>query len=1031
MARLSISVLGPLAVTLDGEPVVDFEYNKVRALLVYLAVESHRSHTRDSLAALLWPDLPEQVARKNLSQALAKLRLALGEKTAAVPFLLVHPDGLQLNPDGDFEVDAARFLSLIDVTEAHPHRSWRACSLCAGQLRQVVGLYRGDFLAQFFLPDSTPFEEWASLKREHLRQRVLSALERLVEWAEWRSQHGQALDYARRQVELQPLLELNQRTVMRLLVLTGQRAAALAQYDQLRRTLASEVAANPEAETTTLYEQIKSGAIDSGPVSPAGPESYRLPSPPTRLIGREREVQAVFERLQVSGIRALTLLGPPGVGKTRLALAIANALRFDFEDGVRFVELAPIDNPALVPQAVAQALDVKDQSGQPPAEAVTTALHDRHLLLVLDNFEHVLDAAAFVAGLLAACPALRIVVTSRVPLGIRAEHQFPLPALSLPETRASFEVIAASPAIQLFVERAQAAQTGFALTAENADAVADICARLDGLPLAIELSAVRARTFSPAELLKHLDQRLKTLDHGPRDLPARHRSLRSAIQWSYERLSEGEQRLFAHLGVFSGGCTAEAARAVTGAPHPIQPLLETLHEASLLQIHLGLNETRFTQLETIREFAVEQLAAQGALVEAQRRHAEYFLSLACEAEARLVGKDQAAWLERVAREHANMRAAMGWSLSQGNDLGLRLSSALNHFWSVRGLTREGRRWLEEGLAQSKEVPDSVRAKALWSTGRLALIQGDLTSAQAMLGESLQLYTQLEDLSGLGRAHVNLGWLALERGLHAEAQSHLQEGLACYRRLGDERATASALNGLGLVGTRMGEYEAARQYYEQTLDIVRRTEDSHFEAVVLNNLGESLRAEGDFDAARRNLEASRAMFARLGNSNGLAMVLVNLSELDELSGDLASAQQRCAEAIAISEIRYMANAGHVLNALGRIERRMGNLDIAHAHHREALTLRYGAGNQWGVAVSLLGLAYVAGAARQFVRAARLMGAAEALRQAIGSPLEPALTAEHQAAVAALQAALGESTLARAWAEGRALTVDQVVALARGD
>jgi tetratricopeptide (TPR) repeat protein len=301
----------------------------------------------------------------------------------------------------------------------------------------------------------------------------------------------------------------------------------------------------------------------------------------------------------------------------------------------------------------------------------------------------------------------------------------------------------------------------------------------------------------------------------------------------------------------------------------------------------------------------------------------------------------------------------------------------------------------------------------------------------MLEESLQLYTQLEDRPGLGKAHVNLGWLALERGEHAAAHAHMQEGLACYRSLGDEQTAATALNGLGLVSARMGHYEAARHYYQQALEIVRRTENAHFEAVVLNNLGESLRAEGEYEAARRSLEASRTQFDRLGNRNGVAMALINLGELDELSDNLVSAHRRFAEALAISEAQHQGNAANAINALGRVKRRMGDLVEARLRHLEALGLRFDAGNQWGVAVSLLGLAYVAHAAQQFVRAAHLMGAAETLRQGIGSPLEPAVTTEYEAVVAALRDALGEPAFASAWAEGRALTMAQAVALAFED
>ena len=449
MRQISVGLLGPFEVKIDGELVTRFEYAKVRALLAYLVMESHRPQTRATLATLLWPDQPDRAARSSLSQALTTLRHVLGDKTADRPVLLTGTDTVQIDPAGVIEADVAQFLSLLRTSDAHAsdHRSWRTCTPCADRLRQALALYRGNFLADFFIPDSAVFEEWTALQREHLLQRALSALERLAEWAQWRGLYSEAIEYVRRQVALEPLLEVNQRALMRLLALNGEVTAVLLHYRQLERLLAQELGSTPEAATTALFDQIRHGNTTN--LQPRQPP-FAVPAPPTHFIGRQQATQAVCARLQDSHVRALTVTGTGGIGKTRLALEVAHQLRFDFEDGVRFVDLAPLTDAALVVDAIAHALDVPEQPGQNRAEALHAHLQSKHLLLVIDNFEHVRPAASLVADLLATCPALKVLVTSREPLNLRAEQQVALEPLSDVE------------AVQLFVERAQAVSVQFA-----------------------------------------------------------------------------------------------------------------------------------------------------------------------------------------------------------------------------------------------------------------------------------------------------------------------------------------------------------------------------------------------------------------------------------------------------------------------------------------------------------------------------------------------------------------------------------------
>jgi DNA-binding SARP family transcriptional activator len=568
MRRLTICLLGPFEVIIDGEPVITFEYAKVRALLAYLAVESHRPLPRAQLATLLWPDQPEQNARGSLSRALTTLRNTLGDKTADQPLLIADAQNVQLDPAAAIEVDVARFLALLRDSDAHAHHSWRTCTPCAARLRQAIDLYRGDFFADFHIGDSEVFEEWSGLQREHLRQRALSALSRLAERAEWRGAYSEALMYARRLVALEPLLEGSQRAVMRLLALNGEMAAALAQYKQLHSMLAQELAAEPEAATTAQFDQIRRG--DTATLQPPQ-HRFVVPLPPTPLIGRTAELQAICAQLRDMNVRAVTITGAGGIGKTRLAIEAVHALRYDFEDGAYLVELAALCDAALVADAVAQVLGVQERPRQRISETLCDYLHSKHLLLILDNFEHVVTAVPLVSELLAACPALKVLVTSRAPLNIRAEQQFIL------------EPLADADAVQLFVERAQAVGARLAADEASASVYSAICRRLDRLPLAIELIAVRARTLSARELLEQLEQPLQALARGPRDVSARHQSLRQAIQWSYDLLSSEEQRVFRCLGVFAGGCSVEAAQAVLGESIAVLPVVEVLNQASLLQ----------------------------------------------------------------------------------------------------------------------------------------------------------------------------------------------------------------------------------------------------------------------------------------------------------------------------------------------------------------------------------------------------------------------------------------------------------------
>jgi DNA-binding SARP family transcriptional activator len=567
-AHLSLALLGNFEVTRDGEPVTTFESVKVRALLACLAVEGGRSHARSFLAELLWPDLPAATALTYLRHVLAKLKEALAApEKGRPPFLLVTRDAVALNPDVGYTSDVAVFTTLLAACDDHPHRRHESCTSCARRRANAMELYRADFLAHFMLGDSVAFEEWAALKRERLRQQALDALARLATYYERSGAYEHAQHYAWRQVELAPWRDEAYQQLMRALWLGEQHDAALEQFVRFRRTLLEELGVEPSAETTALYEHIRTaGTSRLLDLSPSRPP-HNLPAQATPLIGREAELARLACLLQDPSCRLITLSGPGGIGKTRLAMRAAAEIGDDFADGVCFIALAPVTDATLVIPTVAQVLGVQESSGQPLIESVKVHLRARQLLLVLDNFEQVSAAAPFLFDLLSAAPQLTMLITSRAVLNLYGEHDFPVPPLTLPDVQnlPALTSLCRYEAVRLFVERAQAVQPDFELTVKTAPDVALICQRLDGLPLAIELAAARIRLLPPQAILQRLDHPLKLLTHGPHDLPARHQTLRATIDWSYNLLPADEQWLFARLAVFSSGWTLEAAETVIGA----------------------------------------------------------------------------------------------------------------------------------------------------------------------------------------------------------------------------------------------------------------------------------------------------------------------------------------------------------------------------------------------------------------------------------------------------------------------------------
>ncbi len=978
---LEVRLLGTFDIRLKKKPVA-ISSRPAQSLFAYLILSAGTSHRREKLAGLLWPDSLEETARDNLRHALWRVRKAL-QAASAIHLLRADDLTIQFEASSDYWLDTA---ALENLSESAP----------ADESMAVLADYQGELLPGFY-------DEWVVLEREHLQAtfehhmaRLLSLLERENRWLD-------ILDWGERWIKLGQRPEPAYRALMSAHAAKGDMSKVAATYERCVKSL-KEFGIEPSKQTHDLHERLKAGketfeTVTSFPLKEKRKESVRasLPTPLTSFIGREKEVREVVRLLGKN--RLVTLMGPGGVGKTRLAIQSCNQLLSQFKAGIRWVDLAPLIADALIPQAVAQVLGIREHADQPLIESVKSFLREKKMLLILDNCEHLITACAQLAdSMLSDCKNLKILATSREALDIMGERVYEVPTLSLPKERGltPINMLMTYEGIQLFVERASTIKSDFELTEQNAATVLQICQRLDGIPLALELAAARTKLLTVEHIAERLNDRFNLLTHGSRTALPRQQTLRAAIDWSYDLLPEEACILFRRLSIFAGGFTLEAAEEICSAAplasHTVLDLMARLLDRSLVKMEQQGEHERYRMLETMREYALDKLRASGEFGQIRDRHLAFFLQFVEHKESKLQRGIQIE-LSKMEAEHDNIRTALDWSLGRQEQLGtgMRLAGATYWFWDIHGMWSEARRWLETLLAHAIDPPRQIRAKLQILLGAIIFNQSGPEKAHALMEQSLANWRELQDKWWISFALYQLGWVDLyQRDLEA-ASSHFEECIGLARELSDDFLLGRALHSMGGLLRRTNSTSAI-PILEEGLSVARRSEDKRLMIQQLYHLGLTESVRGNIAATAKYYEEGLALAKEVGDRGGIAELF------SRLGVDVVLLQ--------------------------------GNLDKAEALILDGLELAVELGMDVEIAFDLAWLGYVATARQQLHRSAQLFGASEARFGKLGLSMSvwPDRVKTYNEYLDRTRAQLGEAAFAKAWAEGRAMSMEEAIELA---
>ncbi|MGC4046785.1 MAG: tetratricopeptide repeat protein [Armatimonas sp.] len=950
-----------------GSEVIDhFRSQKFAFLLAYLAIHPNRQHTREELCDLLWPEADLEAARTNLRTALANLR-----KTFQDELILTQ---------GYTHVQLNLALFTTDVRQFEDKLKQAKNAQSSVLYQEALRLYTGPFLPNCY-------DSWALTERDRLTELYLNGSHQLAQLLESESNLDEALQVARQALSIDSLRDELHGEVIRLLLRSGEAALAQKHYEEFAKLLEEQLGLEPSPEVQRLLKETKPAEVKPRVVpepasvapapspSPSSSSQATLPTPLTRFFGRESEIKQLADLLREPETRLLSITGPGGSGKTRLAIEVGRSIEADFPQGVHFVPLADVRASQFLPDVILRALG--QAPGSAPIEQLTSALSGRRLL-VLDNLEHLVASAAQLVGeLLARTQDLKILATSRVLLLCEGEQEFPIN--TLPE----------STSVELFVNRIQALRPDFQLTDTNRAAIIQICTRLEGIPLALELAASRAQMLTPAQILERLDQRLDFLVSRKRDAAERHQTLRAAIDWSYKMLDPALQQFFASLSVFRGGWTLEAAEAVCQEPLALDYLAH-LRECSLVVVEEAGEVMRYRLLETLREYAYEQLQNLTKR-ELTHKHQELYLNLARTAEPNLGGGEQRNWFQRLEADHDNFRAAMERCAEEPEraSIGLELCYLLWKFWWAQGYYTEGRARISGLLSVGKDIPPRIYGEARIVQGVFATAQNDYAEARPALEEGLAICRQEEHQSGIALALNNLSIIAREQGEQAAARDYLEEALQIRQAIGDKRGTAGLLNNLGNVYYSLGDEPTSSRYFREALAINRESGNALWMAVNLNNLGGNSQQVGNNSIARRYFEEALALRRSVNDRQGIASSLLSLGMVYLELGDEERAEQALQESlqqsVAVGRRSYISEC---LQKCGIL-----------ALHKEKTVL-----------------------------ATQLFAASENLVSQIDFKLTPVSQKRLEKAATQARRILSDSDFQKAWSEGMALSFDKAVELA---
>ncbi|MBI5035157.1 MAG: AAA family ATPase [Chloroflexi bacterium] len=985
---LEVRLLGQFDVRRDGATIA-IPSRAAQAFLAYLLLSIGTTHRREKLAGLFWPDTTEETARKNLRNELWRLRKTIETETPSknsASYFLIDEISIGFNAASDYWLD-------VSVVQAP-----LAKQVSVDEFVETLSHYRGELLPGLY-------DDWVMLERERVRavfeQKIARLLELLVEEKRWQ----ETLDWGERWISFGQTPEPAYRALMLAHNAKGDKAKVALTYQRCATALQSDLGVNPSKETQSLFEQLTKDEITSpltipaeskSPVSTEPSKLTNLPVPLTSFIGREKEIAAIMRLLNKH--RLVTLTGPGGVGKTRLAIQTAKDSVEKFKDGVWWIDFAPLSDENLIAQVVAQALDVRESPNQPLIESLKNYLREKQLLLVLDNCEHLISASAQLThDLLTHCVNLRILATSREQLGVMGEILYQVPTLSVPEPQPPTltDLLMEYESVRLFVERASAVKSDFALTEQNAAAVLKVCRQLDGIPLALELAAARTKLLTVEHIAERLNDRFHLLTQGSRTALPRQQTLRAAIDWSYDLLSTEARILFQRLSIFAGGFTLAATEGICSdtplTPRAVLDLLTRLVDRSLVKVERQGNITRYRMLETTREYAIEKLQATVEFERIRDRHLSFFLGFVKRLEPQLRRGDEIGMREMEA-EHDNVRAALDWSLKfdKQRDAAIGLAGETFWFWELRGMWSEARRWLETSLPPA-ELATPSRAKLLLLLAATIFNQSGPGKARGLMEESLAMWRELQDKWWVSFALYQLGWVDLyDRNLNA-AESRFEECIQLARELDDDFLLGRGLHSLGGV-LRRTHNPSAVAVLEEGLLVAQRSDDKGMIVDQLYHLGLAESSRGNIVNASKRYEEGLVLARELGNRSAIAEI-----------------QSRLAVDVVLVQ---------------------GDIARADALIREGLKLSITLGMHVEIVFDLMWLGLVAAAREDYPRSAQLLSASEALFEKLGLSVSawPDRANAFNQCVSRARSELDQTTFTMIWSKGRVMTLEQGIAYA---